>query len=152
MEDQSVKMHEEKTIVTKEEFLQINEQAAYEMSLNKQPQDDALAVLVEADRHRWIHQNSWFGEPLLNLPQDMFAIQDIVWRTKPEFIIEIGVAWGGGMLFEAMLLEILGGQKVITDVFTFTKNDKVIALILQNDTEDSELATRVFQPITDTLK
>jgi len=118
MKDQSVETHQAKTIVTKEEFLQINEQAAREMSLDKELQDKALDVLVEADRHRWIHQTTWFGEPLLNLPQDMFAIQDIIWRTRPEFIIEVGVAWGGGMLFEATLLEMLGGQKVIgIDIF-----------------------------------
>jgi len=118
MKDQSVETHQAKTIVTKEEFLQINEQAAREMSLDKELQDKALEVLVEADTHRWIHQSTWFGEPLLNLPQDMFAIQDIIWRTRPEFIIEVGVAWGGGMLFEATLLEMLGGQKVIgIDIF-----------------------------------
>lgn len=109
---------EPKAILSKEEFLRLNEGAAQEMSLNKELQTAALDVLVKADRHRWIHQGSWFGEPLLNLPQDMFAIQDIIWRTRPEFIIEVGVAWGGGMLFEAMLLEILGGQKVIgVDIF-----------------------------------
>lgn len=118
MKDQSIEAHQAKTIVTKDEFLRINEQAAREMSLDKELQGKALDVLVEADRHRWIHQNTWFGEPLLNLPQDMFAIQDIIWRTRPEFIIEVGVAWGGGMLFEATLLEILGGQKVIgIDIF-----------------------------------
>lgn len=118
MTEQSIAAHQEKGIITKEEFLQINEQAAHEMSLDKKLQSKALEVLVEADRHRWIHQTTWFGEPLLNLPQDMFAIQDIIWRTRPEFIIEVGVAWGGGMLFEATLLEILGGQKVIgIDIF-----------------------------------
>jgi cephalosporin hydroxylase len=118
MKEQSVETRQAKTIVTKDEFLQINEQAARQMGLDKELQDKALEVLVEADRHRWIHQNTWFGEPLLNLPQDMFAIQDIIWRTRPEFIIEVGVAWGGGMLFEAMLLEMLGGQKVIgIDIF-----------------------------------
>jgi cephalosporin hydroxylase len=118
MKDQSVATHQEKTIISKDEFIKINVQSAHEMSLDKGLQSKALEVLVEADRHRWIHQNTWFGEPLLNLPQDMFAIQDIIWRTKPEFIIEVGVAWGGGMLFEAMLLEILGGKKVIgIDIF-----------------------------------
>lgn len=118
MTDQSIAVHQEKTIISKDEFIKINEQAAREMSQDKELQGKALDVLVEADRHRWIHQNTWLGEPVLNLPQDMFAIQDIIWRTKPEFIIEVGVAWGGGMLFEAMLLEILGGQKVIgIDIF-----------------------------------
>lgn len=72
---------------------------AHEMSLDRGLQDKALEVLVEADSHRWIHQSTWFGEPVLNLPQDMFALQEIIWRTRPEFIIEVGVAWGGGLLF-----------------------------------------------------
>lgn len=118
MKDPSIAAHEAKTIITKDEFLRINEQSAQDMCLDKELQQKALEVLVEADRHRWIHQTNWFGEPLLNLPQDMFAIQDIIWRSRPEFIIEVGVAWGGGMLFEATLLEILGGQKVIgVDIF-----------------------------------
>ena len=118
MTDESIAAHQAKTILTKEEFLAVNEQAAYAMSQDKQLQSKALEVLVEADHHRWIHQSNWMGEPLLNLPQDMFAIQDIIWRTRPDFVIEVGVAWGGGMLFEATLLEILGGQKVIgIDIF-----------------------------------
>ncbi len=118
MTDESMAAHQAKTIITKNEFLKINEQAAYAMSQDKQLQSKALEVLVEADQHRWIHQSNWMGEPLLNLPQDMFAIQDIIWRTRPEFIVEVGVAWGGGILFEATLLEILGGKKVIgIDIF-----------------------------------
>lgn len=118
MKDQSTAPQQEKAIITKDEFFKINERSAHEMSLDKKLQSKSLEVLVEADRHRWIHQTTWFGEPLLNLPQDMFAIQEIIWRTRPEFIIEVGVAWGGGMLFEASLLEILGGQKVLgIDIF-----------------------------------
>ena len=108
----------EKSIVTKAEFLEINRKAAQGMAADEGLQKKALEVFAEADRHRWIHQAMWFGEPLLNLPQDMFAIQDIVWRTRPDFIIEVGVAWGGGLLFDATLLEMVGGSKVIgIDIF-----------------------------------
>lgn len=118
MRNQSIEAHKAKTIITKDEFLALNEKSAREMSEDKDLQDKALDVLVKADQHRWIHQTTWLGEPLLNLPQDMFAIQDIIWRTRPDFVIEVGVAWGGGLLFEATLLEVLGGQKVIgIDIF-----------------------------------
>lgn len=110
--------HLSKTIITKDEFLKLNEGAAKEMRADDALQAKAIDVFTEADKKRWVHQGSWFGEPLLNLPQDMFALQDIVWRTRPDFIIEVGVAWGGGLIFEAMLLEMLGGQKVIgIDIF-----------------------------------
>lgn len=118
MTDESIAAHKDKTILSKEEFLTLNAESASQMSADETLQAKALEVLVEADRHRWIHQGQWMGEPLLNLPQDMFAIQDIIWRTRPEFVIEVGVAWGGGMLFEATLLDILGGKKVLgIDIF-----------------------------------
>lgn len=77
-----------------------------------------LDVLVRADRYRWIHQTTWMGEPVLNLPQDMFALQEIIFKTRPKYVVEIGVAWGGSLLFYATLLEMLGGEKAIgVDLF-----------------------------------
>lgn len=107
-----------KKIISKEEFFEINNEYARKMSEDTKLQSKALDVLISADKYRWIHQTKWFGEPLLNLPQDMFAIQDIIWHTRPDYIIEVGVAWGGSLLFEATLLELLGGKKVIgVDIF-----------------------------------
>ena len=118
MTDESIKAHESKTILTKNQFIELNARAARDMSQDQELAANAKEVLIKADKYRWVHQSSWMGEPLLNLPQDMFAIQDIIWRTKPEFIIEVGVAWGGGLLFCATLMEMLGGEKVIgVDIF-----------------------------------
>jgi cephalosporin hydroxylase len=81
-------------------------------------QKDALDVLVRADHYNWIHQTNWFGEPILQLPQDMFALQEIIFDTRPEFIIEAGVAWGGSLIFYSTLMEVLGGRKIIgIDIF-----------------------------------
>ena len=71
------------------------------MYRNKNLQKKANEVLIEADKHRWAHQSSWMGEPILNLQQDILAIENIFWNTRPENIIEVGVAWGGGLLFGA---------------------------------------------------
>jgi len=118
MSHKSLKLHNSKTILTKEEFFDLNASAAQEMSQDHSLQKQAKDVLIKADQHRWLHMNTWMGEPVLNLPQDMFAIQDIIWRSRPDYVIEVGVAWGGAMLFEATLLELLGGKKVIgVDIF-----------------------------------
>ena len=118
MKDPIKSENDKKKIISKEEFLEVNKVAAQEMSEDSELQAKALDVLISADKYRWIHQGKWFGEPLLNLPQDMFAIQDIIWKTRPDYIIEVGVAWGGSLLFESTLLEILGGKKVIgVDIF-----------------------------------
>ena len=109
---------QEKKIITKDEMLEINKEGANQMYGDLNLQNKALEVLISADKYRWVHQQKWLGEPLLNLPQDMFAIQNIIWETRPDYIIEVGVAWGGALLFEATLLELLGGSKVIgVDIF-----------------------------------
>jgi cephalosporin hydroxylase len=101
-------------IITKKKFLHLNKKASKKMSKDKNLQTNARRVLVEADKkYRWLHQQSWLGEPCINLPEDMFALQEIVINTKPDFIIETGVAWGGSILFGASLLKLIGGKKII---------------------------------------
>ncbi len=102
-----------KKLYTREEFETLREKSAQIMAADKELRRDALKVLVQADHHRWIHQTNWLGEPILNLPQDMFAIQEIIFKTRPRFIIEVGVAWGGSLLFYSTLMEILGGERII---------------------------------------
>ena len=73
---------------------------------------------MRADHYKWVHQTSWFGEPILNIPHDMFALQEIIYKTQPDYIIEVGVAWGGSLLFYSTLMEVLGGEKIIgIDIF-----------------------------------
>ena len=98
---------------TREEFEQFRIKSAAEMAADQELQSAALDVLVRADQHSWIHQTSWMGEPILQIPQDMFALQEIIYRTRPQFIIEVGVAWGGSLLFYATLMEILGGERIL---------------------------------------
>ncbi|HOF05800.1 MAG TPA: CmcI family methyltransferase [Syntrophales bacterium] len=108
----------EKKLMSREEFEAMRKESARAMSLDTGLTGRALAILNDADRYHWIHQTSWFGEPILNLPQDLFALQEIIYRTRPRYILEIGVAWGGSLLFYATLLQILGGDKVIgVDVY-----------------------------------
>jgi cephalosporin hydroxylase len=102
-----------KKLYTRDEFENMRSNSAEKMFQDSTLYKDALDIFVRADRHNWIHQTNWFGEPVLNLPQDMFAIQEVIFRTRPKYIIEVGVAWGGGLLFYSTLMEVLGGKKVI---------------------------------------
>jgi cephalosporin hydroxylase len=47
------------------------------------------------------------------MPADIIAMQEVVWKTKPDVIIETGVARGGSLVFSASLLELIGNGKVI---------------------------------------
>lgn len=98
---------------TKKEFKNHLSKSAMKMSNDKKLKKEAIDLIRRADHYNWIHQTSWFGETIINLPQDMFTIQEIIFKTKPEYIIELGVAWGGQLLFFSTLMEILGGKKII---------------------------------------
>lgn len=103
----------DKKLYTREEFESLLIESAEAMAEDRALRRDALKVLVRADHYRWIHQTNWLGEPILNLPQDMFALQEIIFKTRPRFIIELGVAWGGSLLFYSTLMDVLGGERII---------------------------------------
>lgn len=56
---------------------------------------------------------NWMGVPIIQTPADIIATQEVIWTTKPDIIIETGVARGGSVLFMASLLELIGHGQVI---------------------------------------
>ncbi len=59
---------------------------------------------------------TWLGRPIIQFPQDMVAVQEIIWRVKPDLIIETGIARGGSLIFSASMLELLGGDGLVVGV------------------------------------
>ena len=73
----------------------------------------ALNTLVRLDRYDYSYLWSWMGVPIIQMPADIMATQEVIWATKPDIIIETGVARGGSMIFMASLLQVIGKGKVI---------------------------------------
>jgi len=68
----------------------------------------------ETAPYKYTYNFTWLGRPIIQFPQDMIALQEIVWRVRPDLIVETGVAHGGSLIFSASLLHLLGGTgKVI---------------------------------------
>jgi cephalosporin hydroxylase len=65
----------------------------------------------------WVQKYSytftWLGRPIIQLPEDMFRIQEVVYSVKPSLIIETGVAHGGSLIFYASLCKLIGKGRVI---------------------------------------
>jgi cephalosporin hydroxylase len=80
---------------------------------DRQVFDAAVDVLHAADKYDYFYLWSWMGVPIIQLPADIIATQEVVWATKPDVIIETGVARGGSVLFMASLLELIGKGTVI---------------------------------------
>lgn len=56
---------------------------------------------------------SWMGRPIIQYPQDLLAMQEIIWEVKPDLIIETGIAHGGSLIYYASLLELIGKGEVL---------------------------------------
>jgi cephalosporin hydroxylase len=68
------------------------------------------AWLAEITRHRYTYNFTWLGRPVIQLPQDLLAVQEVVWQVRPDLIVETGIAHGGSLVHSASLLELLGGE------------------------------------------
>ncbi|HLO29608.1 MAG TPA: CmcI family methyltransferase, partial [Anaerolineales bacterium] len=64
----------------------------------------------ETARYKYTYNFSWLGRPIIQLPQDMMAMQEIIWQVRPQLIIETGIAHGGSLIFYASMLELIGGK------------------------------------------
>ncbi|MEO5363157.1 MAG: cephalosporin hydroxylase family protein [Magnetococcus sp. DMHC-8] len=62
--------------------------------------------LERAVDHQYCYHFEWLGRPILQLPGDILAMQEIVWSVKPDLVIETGIAHGGSLIFSASLLEL----------------------------------------------
>lgn len=73
----------------------------------------SIKHMLQLDPYDYSYLWSWMGAPIIQMPADIMATQEVVWNTKPDVIIETGVARGGSVLFMASLLQLIGKGKVI---------------------------------------
>ncbi len=57
--------------------------------------------------YKYAHNFSWLGRPIMQVPQDIYAIQELIWNIKPDLIIETGIAHGGSLIMCASMLALL---------------------------------------------
>jgi cephalosporin hydroxylase len=73
----------------------------------------ADAFNVASNTAQYSYNFSWMGRPIIQYPQDMIAMQELIWEIKPDLIIETGIAHGGSLIFYASLLELIGHGEVL---------------------------------------
>jgi cephalosporin hydroxylase len=67
----------------------------------------------EVCNYKYSYNFSWMGRPIIQFPQDIIAMQEIIWNVKPDLIIETGIAHGGSIVFYASMLELIGKGEVL---------------------------------------
>jgi cephalosporin hydroxylase len=77
---------------------------------DKELRKRSLAWMCEAGQHEYSYNFRWLGRPIIQYPQDLMALQEILWEYKPDLVIETGIAHGGSLIFHASILELIGGD------------------------------------------
>ena len=61
----------------------------------------------ESMKFKYSYKFDWLSRPIIQYPQDIIAMQEIIWKVKPDLIIETGIAHGGSLIFSASMLAII---------------------------------------------
>ncbi|MCL0038493.1 cephalosporin hydroxylase family protein [Thermodesulfovibrionales bacterium] len=89
---------------------------AAKMAAMQDIREITLDWICKTARHKYTYNFSWMGRPIIQFPQDIIAMQEIIWQVKPNLIIETGIAHGGSLIFYASMLELLGGNGVVVGI------------------------------------
>ena len=66
-----------------------------------------------SNRDQYSYNFSWMGRPIIQYPQDMIIMQELIWDIKPDLIIETGIAHGGSLIYYASIMELIGKGEVL---------------------------------------
>jgi cephalosporin hydroxylase len=69
--------------------------------------------LKESIDSRYSYNFKWMGRPIIQYPQDIVIMQELIWDIKPDLIIETGIAHGGSLIFYASILELIGKGEIL---------------------------------------
>ena len=91
------------------EYEKFRAESAQEIATQGQDQDLAVAGrnwAELANARRYSYHFEWLGRPIIQYPQDIIAMQELIWSIQPDLIIETGIAHGGSLIFSASMLEL----------------------------------------------
>jgi cephalosporin hydroxylase len=108
-------------------FIEERKQRVQHNGSNEELRSAANAFNIASNKAQYSYNFSWMGRPIIQYPQDMIAMQEIIWNLKPDLIIETGIAHGGSLIYYASLMELIGkGQVLGVDIDIRDHNRKEI--------------------------
>jgi len=87
-----------------------------EMGSDQEVYKKTRDFIISAIKYKYHYNFDWLGRPIIQHPEDIIAMQEIIWRVKPDLIIETGIAHGGSLIFYASMLELIGGEGIVIGI------------------------------------
>ena len=89
------------------QFQMDKEQDIQAMTRDKNTKRIGRLFMDHVTDYKYGYYFTWMGRPIIQHPQDMVALQEIIMEVQPDLIIETGIAHGGSLIFSASMLELL---------------------------------------------
>lgn len=115
----------------------------------------SLDWMLHADKYKYTYNFTWMGRPIIKFPGDILIQQELMWRLKPDLVIETGIAHGGSIIFTASMMEMMGikGEVVAVDIDIRKHNRDLIEshpmykriTIYEGSSTDPEIVEKVRQ-------
>src|SRR5687767_1914202 len=99
-----------------EEFISQRKNLIDSNGQNEKLMQAAASFNHESNIAKYSYNFSWMGRPIIAYPQDMIAMQELIWQIKPDLIIETGVAHGGSIVYYGSLLELIGEGGLVVGI------------------------------------
>jgi len=100
----------------KDTFENDREESIKKLGKNVQLQKVSKKWLTDVSELNYSFNFNWLGRPIIQFPQDIIALQEIIWEVKPDLVIETGIARGGSIIFYASLLELIGKNGLVIGI------------------------------------
>jgi cephalosporin hydroxylase len=109
-------------------------------------------------QQKYSYRFSWLGRPVIQLPEDLIRVQEIVVALRPDVIVETGIAHGGSLVFSASLCELLGHGRVVgVDIEIRPHNRRALEehflrpriSMIEGGSTDHEVVARVQEEVGD---
>ena len=124
------------------------------LGADQELRDSALSFMRDTQPHKYSYNFCWLGLPVIQFPQDLVAMQEIIWNVKPDLIVETGVARGGSLVFYASMLALLGGDGCVLGIDVDIRAHNRVALeehplfkrirLIEGSSVDELVVQRVF--------
>ncbi|MCV0400957.1 MAG: cephalosporin hydroxylase family protein [Nitrosopumilus sp.] len=135
-------------------FEKKNKTNILKMSKDKNFQKLTKSWFKSSEKFQYSYHFSWMGRPIIQYPQDMIALQELIWKIKPDLIIETGIARGGSLIFSASILQLIGKGRVVGIDVDIRKHNRIEIekhsmfkriKMIEGSSIDSKVVKKVYQ-------
>ncbi|MGB5926277.1 MAG: cephalosporin hydroxylase family protein [Dehalococcoidia bacterium] len=137
-----------------QQFAEERKRDIHRMVEDRQTAELGLAFVRDTANYKYSYNFTWLGRPIIQLPQDIVAMQEIIWQVKPDLIIETGIAHGGSLILYASMLELLGGDGQVLGIDIDIREHNRVEIekhpmfkritMIQGSSTDEDIARQVY--------